>query len=112
MEDNDILELLEARQYHEASALLLERYQSKVFRLAFSIMHNEAHAEDVSQDVLVKIWKALPAYHRGASRAGKRRHGAVTPCTGGLRGRDILPGAAARPQRAVHQQYPQHPGGQ
>lgn len=67
MEDKDILELLEARQYNEAFARLLERYKCKVFRLAFSIMRNETHAEDATQDVLVKIWKGLPAYHGGAS---------------------------------------------
>jgi RNA polymerase sigma-70 factor (ECF subfamily) len=67
MEDNDIQGLLEARQYNEAFAPLVERFKSKVFRLAFSIMRNETHAEDVTQDVLVKIWKGLPAYHGGAS---------------------------------------------
>lgn len=67
MEDNDILALLEARQYDAAFAPLLERYKEKVFRLAYSIMHNETQAEDVTQDVLVKIWKGLPGYHGGAS---------------------------------------------
>ena len=67
MEDKDILGLLEARQYSEAFAPLLERFKDKVFRLAFSIMHNETQAEDVTQDVLVKIWKGLPTYHGGAS---------------------------------------------
>jgi len=67
MEDKDILRLLEARQYSAAFAPLLERFKGKVFRLACSILHNETQAEDVTQDVLVKIWKALPAYHGGAS---------------------------------------------
>jgi len=67
MEDKEILGLLEARQYGEAFAPLLERFKGKVFRLAFSIMRNETQAEDVTQDVLVKIWKGLPAYHGGAS---------------------------------------------
>jgi RNA polymerase sigma-70 factor (ECF subfamily) len=67
MDDHDILGLLEARQYDGAFAPLLERYKDKVFRLAFSIMHNETQAEDVTQDVFVKIWKGLPGYHGGAS---------------------------------------------
>jgi len=67
MEDKDILGLLEARRYGEAFAPLLERFKDKVFRLAFSILRNETQAEDVTQDVLVKIWKGLPAYHGGAS---------------------------------------------
>lgn len=66
MED-DIQQRLEARQYREAFELLLERFRDKVFRLAFSMMHNETQAEDVAQDVFVKIWKALPGYHGGAS---------------------------------------------
>jgi RNA polymerase sigma-70 factor, ECF subfamily len=67
MEESDILVLLEGRQYSEAFALLLERFKGKVFRLAFSIMRNETHAEDVAQDVFVKIWNGLPGYHGGAS---------------------------------------------
>jgi RNA polymerase sigma-70 factor (ECF subfamily) len=67
MEDQDILNLLEARQYNEALVPLLERYKNKVFRLAFSILHNETRAGDATQDVLVKIWKGLPTYHGGAS---------------------------------------------
>jgi RNA polymerase sigma-70 factor (ECF subfamily) len=67
MHESDILVLLEGRQYSEAFALLLERFKDKVFRLAFSILRNETQAEDVAQDVLVKIWKGLPGYHGGAS---------------------------------------------
>jgi RNA polymerase sigma-70 factor (ECF subfamily) len=67
MEEKEILGLLEARQYGEAFTPLLERFQGKVFRLAFSIMRNETQAEDVTQDVLVKIWNGLPGYHGGAS---------------------------------------------
>jgi RNA polymerase sigma-70 factor (ECF subfamily) len=67
MEDKDILGLLQARQYSEAFAPLLERFKDKVFRLACSILHNETQAEDVTQDVLIKIWKGLPGYHGGAS---------------------------------------------
>lgn len=67
MEDKDILERLEARQYDGAFAPLLERYKEKVFRLAFSILRNETQAEDAAQDVFVKIWHGLPIYHGGAS---------------------------------------------
>jgi RNA polymerase sigma-70 factor, ECF subfamily len=66
MED-DIQQRLGARQYSEAFELLLERFRDKVFRLAFSMMRNETQAEDMAQDVFVKIWKALPGYHGGAS---------------------------------------------
>jgi len=65
--DDDIRQQLDAQLYAEAFALLVERYKDKVFRLAFSMMHNETQAEDAAQDVFVKIWKALAGYHGGAS---------------------------------------------
>lgn len=66
MED-DIRQRLAAHQYDAAFDLLLERFKDKVLRLAFSMMRNETQAEDIAQDVFVKIWKALPGYHGGAS---------------------------------------------
>lgn len=65
--DDDIRQRLEARRYAEAFELLVECYRDKVFRLAFSMMHNETQAEDIAQDAFVKIWKALATYHGGAS---------------------------------------------
>jgi len=120
MEDSDIRRQLEARQYGEAFGLLLERFKEKVFRLAFSILRNETQAEDATQDVFVKIWKALPAYHGGASLSTwihaiarntclteltrRRRHPtvslqepemeAVTDCLPALRSADPEPGLA------------------
>jgi RNA polymerase sigma-70 factor (ECF subfamily) len=66
MED-DLQQQLAAQQYGAAFELLLARFKDKVFRLAFSMMRNETQAEDVAQDVFVKIWKALPGYHGSAS---------------------------------------------
>jgi len=66
MED-DIQPRLAAQEYGAAFELLLARFKDKVFRLAFSMMRNETQAEDVAQDVFVKIWKALPGYHGSAS---------------------------------------------
>ena len=67
MEETDIRGHLEALRYSEAFGLLHERFKEKVFRLAFSIMRDETRAEDLAQDVFVKIWKGLPTYHGGAS---------------------------------------------
>lgn len=67
MEHSDIMGQLQARQYHEAFELLVERFKEKVFRLAWSILRNETQAEDAAQDVFVRIWKGLPSYHSGAS---------------------------------------------
>ena len=65
--DEDIHQHLDARQYREAFELLLERYRDKVFRLACGLLRNESTAEDMSQDIFLRIWKALPGYHGGAS---------------------------------------------
>jgi RNA polymerase sigma-70 factor (ECF subfamily) len=65
--DEDIRQRLENKLYAEAFELVLDRFKDKVFRLAFSMMRNETQAEDLAQDVFVKIWKALPGYHGGAS---------------------------------------------
>jgi len=67
MPDQEIVRLLEARRHHEAFTALVEGFKDRVFRLAVSLLHQQAHAEDVTQEVLVKIWKGLPAYHGGAS---------------------------------------------
>jgi RNA polymerase sigma-70 factor (ECF subfamily) len=60
--DADIQERLQARQYREAFALLLPRYRDKVFRLIFSMLRDRASAEDCTQDVLLRVWKALPGF--------------------------------------------------
>jgi RNA polymerase sigma-70 factor, ECF subfamily len=65
--DEDIRRCLAAGQYHEAFECLAERYSAKVFHLAYSMMGNETQAEDLAQDILLRVWKGLPAYHGGAS---------------------------------------------
>lgn len=54
-------------KYREAFERLLQLYSTKIFHLAFSLLRNETHAEDITQDVMIRIWKALPNYHGGAS---------------------------------------------
>src|SRR4026209_601531 len=66
MED-DIRQRLDAEEYRQSFELLVDRFQNKVFRLAFSMVRNETVAEDLAQDVFLRIWKALPGYHREAS---------------------------------------------
>lgn len=60
--DADIHERLQARDYRDAFALLLPRYRDKVFRLSFSMLRNRAWAEDTTQDILLRVWRALPGY--------------------------------------------------
>jgi RNA polymerase sigma-70 factor (ECF subfamily) len=61
MED-DVRHLLQARRYEEALERLLDLYQKKVFRIAIVILRNRAHAEEITQEVFLKVWRALPLY--------------------------------------------------
>jgi RNA polymerase sigma-70 factor (ECF subfamily) len=62
--DADVVvqERLQAGQFREAFALLLPHYRDRVFRLCFSMLQQRAWAEDVSQDVFLRIWRALPGF--------------------------------------------------
>jgi RNA polymerase sigma-70 factor (ECF subfamily) len=62
MKDEDVDGLLRSRRYEDAFGLLLDRYQERVFRLAFSILKEAGRAEEVTQDIFLKLWQALPFY--------------------------------------------------
>jgi RNA polymerase sigma-70 factor (ECF subfamily) len=62
-----IQERLDARQYREAFELLLEQFQGRVHRLAWSMLRDRALAEDTTQEIFIRIWKALPGYRRASS---------------------------------------------
>jgi len=66
MED-DIRQHLEQREYQAAFERVLERFRDKVFRLACSMLRDESQAEDLTQDIFVRIWKGLPSYQGQAS---------------------------------------------
>ncbi len=63
----DIRQHLDGRRYREAFELLVDRFQNKVFRLAVSLVRDETLAQDLAQEVFMKIWKALPGYQGEAS---------------------------------------------
>jgi RNA polymerase sigma-70 factor (ECF subfamily) len=46
---------------------LVDEYQGKVFRLAYSMLGDRAAAEDLAQEVFVRIWKALPGFRGDSS---------------------------------------------
>src|SRR2546426_190592 len=60
--DEDVRQLLQERHYPQAIERLLDLYGGKVFRLALTFLRNPARAEEVTQDVFLKLWQALPAY--------------------------------------------------
>lgn len=65
--DDQIRQHLAEGEYHEAFEGVVALYSEKVFHLALSMFRNQSQAEDMTQDVLVRVWKGLPGYHGGAS---------------------------------------------
>ena len=65
--DEDVQHLLRERRYSEAFEQLLDRYETKVFHMALTFLRAPARAEEVTQDIFLKLWKALPHYDGRAS---------------------------------------------
>lgn len=65
--DEDVQRLLKKRNYERALERLLDLYQTKVFRMAVMMLGNSGTAEEVTQDIFLKLWQALPAYDGRAS---------------------------------------------
>jgi len=62
-----LMELVRAGRRDEAIALLLPAFRRKVFGLAYSFLRDREAAEDVTQEVFIKIWRALPGFDARAS---------------------------------------------
>lgn len=60
--DGDVQRLLHERRYDEALEAALELYEHKVFRLAVTMLHDAGRAEEVTQDIFLKVWRAFPAF--------------------------------------------------
>jgi len=61
------MQLVRAERRDEAIALLLPAFRRKVFGLAYSFLRDREAAEDVTQEVFIKVWRALPGYDGRAS---------------------------------------------
>jgi RNA polymerase sigma-70 factor (ECF subfamily) len=59
---DDVRQLLQKRSYSEAFEQLLDLYGKKVFRMAVMMLNDAGRAEEVTQDIFLKLWQALPAY--------------------------------------------------
>ncbi|HEY6452701.1 MAG TPA: RNA polymerase sigma factor [Steroidobacteraceae bacterium] len=66
-EDDDVVELLRSSGREPAFALLLPRYEHKVYRLCCALLRDPSQAQDAAQESLVRIWKGLPSYDGRAS---------------------------------------------
>ena len=61
------MELVRAGRRDEAIALLLPAFRRRVFGLAYSFLRDREAAEDVTQEVFIKVWRALPGFDGRAS---------------------------------------------
>ncbi len=62
LRDADIQAALQAGQTSEAFAVLLDRYEAKVFRLCMSMLRDSALAQDIAQEVFLRVWRFLSHY--------------------------------------------------
>lgn len=64
MYQSQIQQLIESSKQGDTRAfgLLVTEYQALVFRLAFRLLGDENQAEDLTQDVFVKIWLQIKHY--------------------------------------------------
>jgi RNA polymerase sigma-70 factor (ECF subfamily) len=60
--DEDVHSLLKRRRHRQAFERLLDLYEVKVFRMAVMFMKNQSRAEEVTQDIFLKLWQVLPTY--------------------------------------------------
>src|SRR5262249_4705885 len=65
--DEDVQHLLRKQQYHAAFEYLLTTFETKVFRMAVAFLKDSSRAEDVTQEIFLKLWQGLPDYDGRAS---------------------------------------------
>jgi RNA polymerase sigma-70 factor (ECF subfamily) len=60
---NDAIQAaLDRGEYRTAFEQMLPLYRDRVLRLAAGMLRDRTLAEDVAQDVFVRVWRALPAF--------------------------------------------------
>lgn len=64
---DDVQELLRQRRFDEALEQILDAYEQKVYRMAITMLRDHGRAQDVTQDIFLKLWRALPSYDGRAS---------------------------------------------
>jgi RNA polymerase sigma-70 factor (ECF subfamily) len=60
--DEDVQHLLQARRYADALERLLDHYETKIFHMALTMTRDAGRAEELTQDVFLKLWRALPVF--------------------------------------------------
>lgn len=72
---------------HEAFGALVERYQRRVFTLIYRVTGDREQVEDLSQEVFLKVYRAMRSYNQTASFATWVSRIAINHCYDHLRQR-------------------------
>lgn len=66
LEDRELIErVLDGEQ--ASYGLLVQRYQSKIFAVAYGVLRHREDAREVSQEVFIKAYRNLPSFRRDSS---------------------------------------------
>ncbi len=66
LEDRELIErVLDGDQ--PSYGLLVQRYQSKIFAVAYGVLRHREDAREVSQEVFIKAYRNLPSFRRDSS---------------------------------------------
>jgi RNA polymerase sigma-70 factor (ECF subfamily) len=110
--DEAIIQLVQAGRGREAFERLVPAYRRRVFGLAYSILRDRAAAEDLAQEVFVKLWHALPRYDGRAQLStwiyAITRNAAVSALRGRRRSLSIAdPAVLAEAEAVAHASDPE-----
>ncbi|MBC7362304.1 MAG: sigma-70 family RNA polymerase sigma factor [Candidatus Aminicenantes bacterium] len=61
MDENQVVKLAQQGD-QEAFSMLVKSYQNKVFGLAVNIVHNRETADDLAQEIFLKVYLSLPRF--------------------------------------------------
>jgi RNA polymerase sigma-70 factor (ECF subfamily) len=61
MEDKDLVHLSQKGD-DEAFGMLVSKYKTKVFNLAYSVTQNQEMADDLAQEIFIKTYMAVPKF--------------------------------------------------
>ncbi len=75
----------------EAFEILVRRYLSSIYRLAYRFNNNQHEAEDITQEVTLKLWKHLPSLDPTKSLKGWIFRVARNVCVDRLRKQKTVP---------------------
>jgi RNA polymerase sigma-70 factor, ECF subfamily len=78
-QDDAILVAASKRGDQEAFALLVQRYQRRVFNLVFGMLQQYEEASEITQETFLAAWQGLPAF-RGEARFSTWLHRIAYNC--------------------------------